>query len=95
MVYYVHTRTGKKQKKKEGFLKSRSVEIVATDLLRHRHTLSGEAGKIHDFIVYRYGRTPAPKKPDAYNSREGIINAITHTRLLCVQRQRPPHSQIL
>ncbi|GEM_PF-6791836 len=43
MIEYVFKRTGKIYKKKEGFLKSRSAEVIIVDKVDH--TLSQQIGK--------------------------------------------------
>jgi len=78
MIEYLVKRTGKIHKKKEGFLKSKSAEVIIADEIDHTHTLSTHVGKLKSVIRERYGRLPGRLKEEEEVSR-ALSKAITHT----------------
>ena len=85
MIGYVFKRTGKMHKKKLGFMKAKSAEIVVIDRLDHTHTLSSQSGIVVDHVRGRYIRIPGGRSAKEGKLPYALSEAITHTTILTAQ----------
>jgi hypothetical protein len=85
MIGYVVKRTGKTYKKKLGFMKSKTGEIVVIDHLDDPNTLSRFTGEIKRHVKNRYGKIPSG--PQVERKKLIRIQRRVHTQL---HRYREP-----
>ncbi len=81
MIGYVFKRTGKRYKKKLGFMKAKSAEIVVIDRLDNTHTLSGQSDIVVDHVRGRYIRIPGGRSANEGKLPYALSKALTHTLL--------------